>query len=38
MCEALEGDKDHTVKHALRDEPAKDIRDAVDKLLKEKYS
>ena len=37
MCEALEGDCDHSVKHALRNEPPKDVRDAVDKLLKEKY-
>lgn len=37
MCEALEGDRDHSVKHALRDEPPMDVRGAVDKLLKEKY-
>lgn len=37
MCEALEGDRDHSVKHALRDEPPLDVREAVDKLLKEKY-
>ncbi len=37
MCEALEGDRDHSVKHALRDEPPVDVREAVDKLLKEKY-
>lgn len=37
MAEALEGDRDHSVKHALRDEPPMDVRDAVDKLLKEKY-
>lgn len=38
MCEALEGDKEHSVKHALRNDPAKDIREAVDKLLKDKYN
>ena len=38
MCEALEGDKDHSVKHALRDDPPADVREAIDKLLKEKYS
>ena len=37
MCEALEGDRDHSVKHALRDNPPADVREAVDKLLKEKY-
>ena len=37
MTEALEGDKDHSVKHALRDDPPKDVREAIDKLLKEKY-
>jgi hypothetical protein len=38
MCEALEGDREHSVKHALRNDPAKDIREAVDKLLKDKYN
>ena len=37
MAEALEGDRDHSVKHALREEPPVDVREAVDKLLKEKY-
>lgn len=37
LCEALEGDRDHSVKHALRDEPPFDVREAVDRLLKEKY-
>lgn len=37
MAEALEGDRDHSVKHALREEPPLDVREAVDKLLKEKY-
>lgn len=34
MAEALEGNRDHSVKHALRDEPPVDVREAVDKLLK----
>lgn len=38
MCEALEGDRDHSVKHALRDDPPMDVREAIDNLLKEKYS
>lgn len=38
MAEALEGDKDHSVKHALRDDPPMDVRETIDKLLKEKYS
>lgn len=38
MAEYLEGDKEHSVKHALRDEPPVDVREAIDKLLKEKYS
>lgn len=38
MCEALEGDRDHSVKHALRNDPTKDICEAVDKLLKDKYN
>ncbi len=37
LTEALEGDKEHSVKHALRNEPPKDVRDAVDHLLKGKY-
>ena len=37
MCEALEGDREHSVKHALREEPPVDVREAIDKLLKEKY-
>ena len=37
MTEALEGDKDHSVKHALRDDPPMDVREAIDKLLNEKY-
>lgn len=37
MCEALEGDRDHSVKHALRDEPPVDVREAIDTLLAEKY-
>lgn len=37
MAEALEGDRDHSVKHALRDEPPVEVRDAIDTLLKENY-
>ena len=37
MCEALEGDRDHAVKHALREDPPVDVRQAIDKLVKEKY-
>jgi hypothetical protein len=37
MAEYLEGNKEHTVKHALRDEPAKEIREAIDTMLKNKY-
>lgn len=37
LCKALEGDCDHSVKHALREEPPLDVRKAVDRLLKEKY-
>lgn len=38
MCEALEGDRDHSVKHALRNDPPKDVCEAIDKMLKEKYT
>lgn len=38
MCEALEGDRDHSVKHALRDDPPADVCKAIDTLLNEKYS
>ncbi|MCR4847820.1 MAG: hypothetical protein K5920_03080 [Bacteroidales bacterium] len=37
MAEALEGDKEHAVKHALRDEPSADICEAIDAMLKKKY-
>ena len=37
LAEALEDDRDHSVKHALRDNPPEDVREAVDRLLKEKY-
>ena len=37
MAESLEGDRDHSVKHALREDPAMDVRDAIDALLKDKY-
>ena len=36
MCEALEGDKDHSVKHALREDPAKDVREAIDNYFAKK--
>ncbi len=38
MTEALEGDKDHPVKHALREDPPADVCEAIDIFLKEKYS
>ena len=37
MAEALEGDRDHSVKHALREEPSKEICNAVDAMLLRKY-
>jgi hypothetical protein len=37
LAEALEGDRDHSVKHALRDDPPKEIREAIDDLLQRKY-
>lgn len=37
MCEALEGDRDHSVKHALRSDPPKAVCEAIDCLLQEKY-
>ena len=37
MAEALEGDRDHSVKHALRDEPPVDVRQAIDTFLETKY-
>ncbi len=37
MAEALEGNRDHSVKHALRAEPPLDVRKAIDALLKKKY-
>ncbi len=37
LAEKLEGNKEHSVKHALRSEPPKDVRDAIDELLKKKY-
>jgi len=37
MAEYLEGNKEHSVKHALRDEPSKEIRDAIDTMLNKKY-
>lgn len=37
IAKALEGDCDHSVKHALRDDPPKEIREAIDDLLQRKY-
>ena len=37
MAQALENDKEHSVKHALRDEPPADICEAIDAMLKKKY-
>jgi len=37
LAEVLEGDKEHSVKHALRDEPPLDVREAIDAMLKKKY-
>ena len=37
LAEMLEGDKEHSVKHALRSEPPQDVRDAIDDMLKKKY-
>lgn len=37
LAYALEGNKEHSVKHALRNEPPKDIRDAIDAMLAKNY-
>ena len=37
MAKALEQDKDHSVRRALREEPPQEVCDAIDRLLKEKY-
>ena len=37
MAEYLEGDKEHSVKHALRDEPPVDVCEAIDAMLNKKY-
>lgn len=37
LAEALEQDKDHSVKHALRNDPPKDIQEAINNLLEKKY-
>lgn len=37
LAEALEGDKESSVKHALRDDPPKEIRVAINKMMKEKH-
>lgn len=38
LAEALEGDKDHSVKHALRDNPPQEVSDALDKYFANKYA
>jgi hypothetical protein len=37
LTEALEQDKEHSVKHALRDDPPQDIRDAITAMMKRKH-
>ena len=37
ITDALEHDKEHSVRRALRVEPPQEVCDAIDKLLKEKY-
>ena len=37
MAEALEGNRDHSVKHALREEPSKEICNAIDAMLLREY-
>ena len=37
IAQALEGDKEHSVKHALREEPPVDICEAIDAMFKKKY-
>ena len=37
LTEALEQDKEHSVKHALRDDPPQDIQEAITAMLKRKY-
>lgn len=38
LAQALEQDKEHSVKHALRENPPKDVKDAIDDLLNSKYA
>ncbi len=37
LAYALENNKEHSVKHALRNEPPRDVRDAIDTMLAKKY-
>ena len=37
LAYALEQNKEHSVKHALREDPPKDVRDAIDAMLAKKY-
>jgi len=37
LARALEGNEEHSVKHALRDEPPMDVREAMDRMMKKKY-
>ena len=37
LTEALEQDKEHSVKHALRDDPPQPIRDAITAMMKRKH-
>lgn len=37
LTEALEQDKEHSVKHALRDDPPHDIQDAITAMMKKKH-
>ena len=37
LAYALEQNKEHSVKHSLREDPPKDVRDAIDAMLAKKY-
>lgn len=37
LTEALEGDKEHSVKHALRDDPPQPIQEAITAMMKRKH-
>ena len=38
LIEALEGDKDHTIKHAFQEDPPKAVREAIDRYFEKKDS